>query len=110
MSTEALRYNQGKPKLSMVDPILAEATARVLEFGAKKYSRDNWRNGMAYTNVLDSMERHLAALKRGEDIDPESGESHEGHIACNCMFLLYYKATKTGTDDRYQTPSNPTTL
>lgn len=83
----ALRYNEGKPQYSLICLKSLENCARVLEFGAVKYGRYNWRKGMKATAILDSMLRHIAALNRGELIDPESGISHIGHIQSNAMFL-----------------------
>jgi len=87
MSNKADRFNDGKPKYSLIDLTVLEPCARVLEFGAKKYARDNWKNGMPITELLDSLLRHVAALRAGQLIDPESGLSHIGHIQCNAMFL-----------------------
>ncbi len=83
----ALRYNEGKVQYSMIDLGCFEYTARVLEFGAKKYARDNWRKGMKTSSIIDSLLRHIARLQAGEVIDPESGLPHLGHIGCNIMFL-----------------------
>lgn len=85
--SQAERYNQGKPQYSLLDLTALEPGTRVLEFGAKKYARDNWKKGMPVTQILDSLLRHLAALRSGELIDPESGLPHIGHIQCNAMFL-----------------------
>lgn len=83
----ALRYNEGKPQFSMVDLTCFTDCARVLEFGAVKYGQDNWRKGMPIGKLLDSLLRHVAAIQRGEEVDPESGISHIGHIQSNAMFL-----------------------
>ncbi len=85
--TSALRYNKGKPQYSLLDLECLEGCVRVLEFGAKKYSRDNWKKGLPTTQIIDSLLRHLGAVLRGELIDPESGLSHIGHIQCNALFL-----------------------
>lgn len=84
---QAMRFNDGKVQLSMIDLNALEPMARVLEFGAEKYARDNWKKGMPLTKTLDSMLRHIAALQRGEYFDPESGLPHIGHIQCNALFL-----------------------
>src|SRR5690625_1514407 len=89
MSEQADRYNEGKPKLSYLDLESFEDTARVLEFGANKYTRDNWRKGLPVTEILDSLLRHVSAIQRGELTDPESGLPHHGHIGCNVMFLAH---------------------
>lgn len=83
----ALRYNEGKPKLGYIDLSLHEDMAKVLEFGAKKYSKNNWKKGLGVDNVLDSMLRHIAAIQKGEINDFESGLPHHAHIQCNAMFL-----------------------
>jgi len=87
---KALRYNQGKPKWSMVHFKSLEPMVKVLMYGADKYARDNWKKGLDRQEILDSMQRHLAALIDGQEIDPESQEHHIGHLMCNCMFYSYF--------------------
>ena len=73
---------------SVYDLRAFEDMAKVLDYGAKKYSRDNWKKG--YINkfsAADSLYRHLRQLIIGEKYDEESGLSHIGHIMCNIMFL-----------------------
>lgn len=89
---QALRYNTGKPELSYildVMPALKDMVA-VLEFGANKYERNNWQNGFPKDKLLDSMLRHIDAFYSGEDVDPESGLPHVGHILCNAALLGYH--------------------
>jgi len=90
MNTEkALRYNEGKPKYSLIDYKSLEPMVRVLEYGAEKYSADNWKKGLNKDELIDSMLRHLHKLSDGEEIDEESKLHHIGHIMCNCMFYAY---------------------
>jgi len=91
---QALRYNDSKSQLSLLDLDSFSDVADVLQFGANKYSRDNWRKGLPVTSILDSLLRHVAALQRGEFLDPESGLPHTGHIGCNVMFLNYVMRNK----------------
>lgn len=84
---QAERFNEGKPQYSLLDLKCLEPGVRVLQFGNKKYARDNWKKGMNVTEILDSLLRHIAALISGELIDPESGLPHIGHIQCNALFL-----------------------
>lgn len=81
------RYNEGKPQYSYIDLNCLKDCAKVLEFGATKYTRNNWKKGMRLNSILDSLMRHISAIQRGEFVDPESGHSHIGHIQCNAMFL-----------------------
>lgn len=97
------RFNDGKLQWSMVDFKSLEDMVRVLEFGAKKYSRDNWKKGLKTTEVVDSMLRHVYAYLDGEDIDPESGINHTGHIMCNALFLSHMHLFRKDMDTRCKT-------
>lgn len=97
---QALRYNEGKLQWSMVDFDSLEGLVRVLEYGAKKYSKGNWKKGMPVTQVTESLMRHLFAFLKGEDVDPESGCRHISHVMCNTMFLEYILREKPHYDDR----------
>lgn len=85
-----LRYNDGKLKWSYVNFEALEPMVRVLMFGAQKYEPFNWQKGLDRQEILESMQRHLAALFDGETNDKESGISHMGHIMCNAMFYNYF--------------------
>lgn len=65
--------------------------ARVFDYGRRKYAAWNWAKGMAWSVPLACIGRHaLAKLGDFQDIDPESGERHEGHILCNLVMLATY--------------------
>ena len=110
-----LRYNSGKPRFDLLPPIALEKISEVLTFGATKYSEWNWAEGFKHTDVIASLQRHINAYMRGEDIDPETGLSHLAHAGCNIMFLLdlvelrpdldnrpkVYKIEKTPITDKY---------
>lgn len=67
--------------------------ARVFTYGKAKYAAWNWAKGMPWSVPLACAARHLLAMLRGEDIDPESGEPHRGHVFCNIVMLLQYAVT-----------------
>lgn len=112
-----LRYNSGKPPLSLIPTAwltavnggdyfsypsrLTVAVARVLDFGAKKYSANNWRKGGSWLSVLDCAFRHITWYQSGEENDKESGLSHLAHAACNIAFLLEFVDQESGQDDRF---------
>jgi hypothetical protein len=87
---KGLRYNSGKRKWSLLHFKSLEPMIEVLEFGAKKYEPKNWQRGLDKSEVLESLQRHLASLFDGEDLDKESGIHHIGHIMCNAMFYSYF--------------------
>lgn len=97
--TFAVRADGGKMDWSLMPWEAVEEINKVLEFGSKKYSSQNWRNGsgFSWTRVLSSLLRHTFAWARGEDLDKESGLSHLAHMGCNVIFLIYYNKHK----DRY---------
>jgi hypothetical protein len=84
------RFNEGKPQWSLVDFKSLVPLARVMEFGAKKYARDNWKIKLDLNQCLESLSRHLFSLMSGEERDSESGELHIGHIMANAMFWQYH--------------------
>jgi hypothetical protein len=94
---KSLRYNENKPKWSLVHYKSLEPMVRVLEMGAVKYSPDNWKIGLNRDEILESTMRHLTALMDGELLDKESGMSHMAHIQCNAMFYNYHEANNSFT-------------
>lgn len=96
---EGLRFNEGKARFDLVHPWAHEQMVNVLTKGSIKYAERNWERGMAWSKVLASLERHLNAIKKGEDYDVETGELHAAHLACNAHFLTaYYKIYPQGDD------------
>lgn len=94
------RYDAGKVPYELIPTHLLESTALVFGYGAKKYAAWNWAKGMPWTKVIGCLKRHLAAIERGEDIDPESGLPHIGHLMCNALMLEHYMSTYKEGDDR----------
>lgn len=101
MTDKATRYNQSKLRPSLFPVVCYVHIIEILEFGAKKYSDDNWKKGLSFKSCLDSLERHLIKFKLGENCDEESGLLHVGHIIINAMFIMYFILTgRTDLDDR----------
>lgn len=90
------RYNDGKLKWSYVNFKALEPMVRVLMFGAQKYEPFNWQKGLDKVEVLESLQRHLAAMLDGEQNDVESGLHHIGHLMCNAMFYSYFLNQENG--------------
>lgn len=74
----------GKAPLDYLEPAADEEISWAVFHGAQKYGRRNYKGvEMRMTTYIGAMERHIAALKRGEMIDRDSGRLHIGHIgAC----------------------------
>jgi hypothetical protein len=86
-SNKADRHNKGKLQWHLVNMKALEPLVKVMESGAIKYGEDNWMKGLERKEILNSMQRHMNALREGELFDSESGLHHCGHILANAMFL-----------------------
>jgi hypothetical protein len=111
------KIDGGGYKASMDDPkklpmwlvpvTFIRAVAAVLGYGQKKYAANNWRKGMAWSEVYSALQRHLTAWLEGEENDEESGLSHLWHAACCLAFLIEYAAFRNlygRFDDRFKRP------
>lgn len=84
--------------------------AQVFDYGRKKYAAWNWAKGMPWTVPIGCALRHIVLGPLvGEEIDPESGKPHRGHVACNIVMLLYYIDYYPEGDDRPLLPTIPKT-
>lgn len=95
---KSLRHNEGKVKWSLINFVSLRPLVDVLNFGAKKYSPNNWKKGFDKKELEDSLLRHVTALIDGEEYDTESKLHHIGHIMCNCMFYSYHFVKLQGTE------------
>lgn len=100
---KAKTYDDGKPPLANLPPAGMVGVAKVQAYGHKKYKDfNNYRKGMEASRQCSCIIRHVMAYMNGEDLDPESGESHIAHAATRCMFLLQNIHDKVVIDDRYK--------
>ena len=89
------KFDEGKLQWSLLPWSGLKGAVEVLMMGAKKYSRDNWKEVPdAKVRYLDAMLRHVAAMQDGDGIDPESGLPHIDHVVCNAMFLAHFEAER----------------
>jgi hypothetical protein len=99
--TGGAKDNRGKSRVDLLPSKPLIAIGDVLEYGARKYKPHNWRLGLAWSDTMASLQRHLLAFNDGENLDPETGRPHLAHAGCQLLFLLEYYLTCTGTDDRW---------
>jgi hypothetical protein len=110
------RQDMGKLRYDLINPLALEGMVKALTKGSLKYADHNWENGMAWSKVIGSLERHLFAIMRGEDYDfyPDScedcrrgtciihtGELHVDNLQCNAHFLAAYYRIYPQGDDRF---------
>lgn len=95
---KAARMNTGKPEMDFVldFPIAVEAICRVMELGAVKYARDNWKlGGKPDSEYLGAALRHLFAHRSGDLVAEDSGCLHVAHAAWNLLALMELNIQKT---------------
>ena len=94
------RYNGGKTRYDLIPLSALKSCADVFAYGEKKYAAWNWAKGMNWSVPYACAVRHFEAWQRGEDIDPESGLPHIGHVMCNLIMLAHYEEHYPEGDDR----------
>tara|TARA_B100001093_G_scaffold203513_1_gene195540 strand:- start:1866 stop:2225 length:360 start_codon:yes stop_codon:yes gene_type:complete len=86
-----IKFDDDKPDYSLIPPNALDDVVKVLTIGAKKYDRHNWKK---LDNIDDryfaAAQRHMWALMKDEELDPETGEHHAAHAICCMMFLLEF--------------------
>jgi hypothetical protein len=106
--SEALKYDGEKLRWDLVPFRAVEGMIKVLMYGMKKYTTPeasgahNWRKGFLWTRLIGAAFRHLTAIAKGEDIDPESLLPHIDHLMCCVAFLSEHMKAPYGEDDRYK--------
>ena len=98
------KHDNGKSRVDLLDSDFLMAVGECLKYGAEKpgYGSHNWRGGLAYSRVIGAILRHILAINRGEDIDPESRFPHTAHLGCEVQFLHWLMKYKPELDDRYK--------
>jgi hypothetical protein len=97
---KGMKFDNGKLDYTLVPWDGMDEVVKVLEFGAKKYARDNWKKvENANTRYLAAAFRHLIHHNNGEAADPETGISHLAHATC-CMLFLLALEKQNGADTR----------
>lgn len=85
-----VKYDQDKPRWDLLPLEEVEDVVKVLTFGSKKYEDDNWKK---IENIQDryfaATMRHLRAQRSGEEVDPETGQSHLAHAICCLLFMAW---------------------
>jgi hypothetical protein len=95
------KVGQTKPQLHLIPKVSLEEQAAALQCGKIKYGERNWvQNKVCQSTYISAMLRHIAAFQDGEDLDPESGASHLGHVMAGCAIILDAKKVGTLVDDR----------
>lgn len=99
---QALKYDSDKLDYLIIPQAAHQEIIRCFEYGAQKYARGNFLQGMEYSRILNSLLRHTHQFAAGQDLDPESNLPHLAHMGCNVYMLLTYQLHNLGTDNRLE--------
>jgi len=82
-------FGDAKVPLHLVPAPAMVSIAMGLKEGARKYGAYNWRTlTVEAQTYLGATLRHLMAWQDGEDIDPDSGNSHLSHAMASLAILV----------------------
>lgn len=101
-----MKYDKGKHPIALVPPECIEEISQVFGYGAQKYGTNNWRKDVdttSYSRTYSSIQRHLNAFWRGEDLDPETDLRHLAHAASQIFILMIQTKEGPHMDDRWST-------
>jgi hypothetical protein len=106
---EAVKLDQGKPKMYLLPPKALNGIAEALTYGAIKYKDFNYKlgEGLDLDRPFSACIRHLNKWNDGEDIDGESGLSHLKHAGACIVMLLDLVESEIGKDTRFKKPLKP---
>lgn len=97
----AQKFDNGKPRVDLVDPEFLLGLAQVLTFGANKYGDHNWRNGLDVSRAIAAALRHIMEFQMGRNADAESGLHPLLHAGASLQFAFWTAMNKPDCDDRW---------
>jgi hypothetical protein len=98
-STEFKKFDDGKPKFTMIPQLALNEVAKVFTYGANKYGEFNYSGEGEVLRYIDALLRHNNQYLSGEDID-ESGVHHLACVAANALMALDGILNNTVIDNR----------
>ncbi len=95
-----LKFDTGKPDLSLVPLSALEGMAKAFMVGEKKYGRGQYKKGFESHRLVAAVLRHVTAWNDGETLDPETGNNHLWHALASLAMLLECEKIGTLKDTR----------
>lgn len=100
MSTDALKYDDGKQLDHLSPPLTKTMMVNALKYGLSKYFKNSWRAGFKVSRMYDACCHHIDAFfHERQDLDPESGVHHLDLALFNVV-MMRYSVDIEGKDDR----------
>lgn len=96
-----IKNDEHKPDMTDIPMEAMWEMGAAFSHGAKKYHKNNYRNGMKVSRQLAAAIRHLYQHLGGINIDSESGVSHLGHAMASIAMAIYTLNNHPEMDDRH---------
>lgn len=100
--SEGKKNDQAKPDLSLIPKDALFEMAKAFTYGAKKYGRHNFREGIDISRCLAASMRHTVQFLDGEDIDEETQCIHLGNAMAGLAMAIWMLKNKPEHDDRWK--------
>lgn len=91
-----------KPPIHLIPTEAIIGMANAFLMGIEKHGEHAYRDGIKYTELIDSIMRHTLAFLDGEENDKESGMPHTWHIGANFAMLEYQRVHHKELDNRFK--------
>ena len=88
-SNGGVKETKGKLRWTLIPLLSLKEVVKVLEYGATKYSADNWQK-VEKEKYKEALWRHWIAYQEGETYDPETGLHHVAHLVCDGLFIIWF--------------------
>lgn len=102
MSSQAKKFDQGKPDLSLIPYIAQVEEAFAWMVGEGKYGRYNYCLGLPASKEVAAIQRHIGLWFNGEERCPVDGQHHLGAARAGLGMILRQMELGTLTDDRFK--------
>jgi hypothetical protein len=101
------QLKEGKPPMEYVPYGPLAQVAKVMQTGALKYGRKNWRQDKILASTyVGAITRHaLLEWSEGVNVDKESGQHPLAHVIACCLLVMDAETHGTLIDDRMSTES-----
>lgn len=100
VNNTAIKHDQDKSRIDLINPSFIEGIGLVLAFGAKKYGEHNYLKGkgLGKLRIYAAAMRHFLAWAGGSEYDDESGLSHLYHVGA-CLSMIHDVMDKDDKED-----------
>lgn len=95
------RKQQEKLRYDLIPRGAMAGAAAVYTQAEAKYKDNSWKTrNEPISSHYAALQRHIEALRNGEDIDPESGLPHYDHAQCRLQIIGWIIRYRPELDDR----------